>query len=305
MDHGRLIHELTLMLIYLSSWKEKSPDGDLTYSRKSYDEDVIKTLCDEGLISATHKAECVRLTEEGERRARRFAAPYGAFADMIDEIAARSQPISNVPAFEFRIDLELAEKRPCWRQVVVPADRTFAEFHDIIQSCFLWWNYHLYDFKLRSRGKQLEITDPEQNGIDAMFSLIKDSGNVERTDAHALSLDKVFPRSRTARYSYDYGDGWEHRIKLVRTISCYEGEMPVCTDGAGDAPPEDVGGAWGFEDFLRVIADESNPEHEDLSKWGKSQGFEHFSLDAVNRRMAKWHAGELIAEWDETHGIEQ
>ena len=68
MDHGRLIHELTLMLIYLSSWKEKSPDGDLTYSRKSYDEDVIKTLCDEGLISATHKAECVRLTEEGERQ---------------------------------------------------------------------------------------------------------------------------------------------------------------------------------------------------------------------------------------------
>ena len=115
----------------------------------------------------------------------------------------------------------------------------------------------------------------------------------------------MLPRSRTARYSYDYGDGWEHRIKLVRTISCYEGEMPVCTDGAGDAPPEDVGGAWGFEDFLHVIADESNPEHEDLSKWGKSQGFEHFSLDAVNRRMAKWHAGELIAEWDETHGIEQ
>ncbi|TYS17825.1 plasmid pRiA4b ORF-3 family protein [Rossellomorea vietnamensis] len=47
---------------------------------------------------------------------------------------------------------------------------------------------------------------------------------------------------------------------------------PVCTDGKGSAPPEDVGGEPGFEEFLRVINDKSHPENEHMAGWGEMQG---------------------------------
>ena len=56
--------------------------------------------------------------------------------------------------------------------------------------------------------------------VDAMFGMMF-GGSIPKTqvDAHHIRLDDVFPRTRIARYSYDYGDGWEHRVKLVETIA--------------------------------------------------------------------------------------
>lgn len=182
---------------------------------------------------------------------------------------------------------------------------TFAELHEAIQAAFLWWNYHLYDFELTSRGEKLRISDPDQGGVDAMFGMMF-GGSIPKTqvDAHDIRLDDVFPRTRIARYSYDYGDGWEHRVKLVETIACYEGEMPACTDGAGDAPPEDVGGPGGFGDFLRIAGDADDPERGHMVAWGESQFYEPFSLEAANRRIHAWRTGELLDEWDERHSGE-
>ncbi|WP_408612511.1 plasmid pRiA4b ORF-3 family protein [Glycomyces niveus] len=42
---------------------------------------------------------------------------------------------------------------------------------------------------------------------------------------------------------YDFGDGWDHRVKLEDTATAEEHRAyPYCVDGTGACPPEDCGG---------------------------------------------------------------
>ena len=296
MERKDLVRDMTLMLMYLTSWEEDTLDGTALRAWKSFDWDAMDSLREDGLVSCTNKAKSAWLTKAGAKKARELLATYETAIEMphrleslVDDVGPK---LEDAAAFRFRIDLDLGG-RECWREVVVPKTASFSLLHEVIQASLLWWDYHMYDFKLRTQGVQCEISDPARGCIDAMFSF--DAG-LKKLDAHTTALDEVFPRTRTATYSYDYGDGWTHRVKLVESIPRFEGEMPVCTDGAGDAPPEDVGGAWGFERFLKAITDESDPECESMREWGASQGFERFSLEAVNERMRKWGTGELFDE---------
>jgi hypothetical protein len=44
-------------------------------------------------------------------------------------------------------------------------------------------------------------------------------------------------------------------------------ELPWCTDRAGATPPEDCGGAPGYEDFVQAMKDLAHPEHEQMVQW--------------------------------------
>jgi hypothetical protein len=55
---------------------------------------------------------------------------------------------------------------------------------------------------------------------------------------------------RTLKYIYDFGDQWEHQIKLEKAWAPdSQIRLPRCIDGAGATPPEDCGGSPGCEDF--------------------------------------------------------
>lgn len=301
-----LIHDLTLMLLYLTSWEEKVPGGSVQRAWKSYDRATIDTLAKEGLLSTSKRSKSAHLTPEACRQAEVLVTLFDiTLEDVQNEIRKHMGELDGpMRAFVFRVELDLEGVATCWREIAVPANFTFDLLHQVIQSAFLWWGYHLYDFKLRSKGKDLFITNPVQGGVDAMFGPW-DSDRREMVDARDLTLDQVFPRTRKASYSYDYGDGWEHSIAFVRTEENYAGELPTCLDGEGDAPPEDVGGAGGFESFLSVMEDPENPDNDDLAAWAESQGFTPYTLEAVNKRMRDWGTGELFDEWDRLHGIEQ
>lgn len=86
-------------------------------------------------------------------------------------------------------------------------------------------------------------------------------------------------------YHYDFGDGWKHDIIVEKIIDDYDVNYPVCLSGEGDAPPEDVGGEPGYEQFLAIIADKEHPNYKNLNLWGIQQGYEPFDIDIVNRRM--------------------
>ena len=62
-------------------------------------------------------------------------------------------------------------------------------------------------------------------------------------------------------YMYDFGDGWTHRV-VVEEVLTYDRkrEYPRCVSGARACPPEDCGGAYGYQ---RLLAVRANPEHED------------------------------------------
>ncbi|MPM56921.1 hypothetical protein SDC9_103738 [bioreactor metagenome] len=37
--------------------------------------------------------------------------------------------------------------------------------------------------------------------------------------------------------------------------------------GQGACPPEDCGGAWGYENLKVVLSDKKNPEHKEMKEW--------------------------------------
>lgn len=71
------IKELTLMLLYLTSWKERGPAEQCPRSWKGYDFDILNALTDSDLIVGSYKSKSVYLTEDGVAEAKKLLASYG------------------------------------------------------------------------------------------------------------------------------------------------------------------------------------------------------------------------------------
>jgi hypothetical protein len=94
-------------------------------------------------------------------------------------------------------------------------------------------------------------------------------------------------------YTYDFGDDWEHDIRLEKVLPAeLQAGHPVCLAGKGACPPEDCGGAWGYTDLKATLADPSADEHEERLEWlglAEASDFDPaaFSIDEVNARLAR------------------
>jgi len=76
MAYDQTVKDLTLMLLYLTSWTEKVP-YDYQRSWKGYDFDVLNELADEGSINDSKRAKSVVVYEDGVIRAKDLLAKYG------------------------------------------------------------------------------------------------------------------------------------------------------------------------------------------------------------------------------------
>ncbi len=97
-------------------------------------------------------------------------------------------------------------------------------------------------------------------------------------------LDQAAAGQET-NYHYNFGDSWRHKIEVKRLIDDFEKNHPVCIDGEGAAPPEDVGGEGGFSQFLDIRANPDDSEYEYMEQWAASQGYESFNLEKMNQRL--------------------
>jgi hypothetical protein len=76
-SHETLLEELTLLVIYLSSWEEQlAPDRIVRQAWKGYLFEVLNALEEKGYIRQTSCAKSLTLTEEGERWAQELEARY-------------------------------------------------------------------------------------------------------------------------------------------------------------------------------------------------------------------------------------
>ncbi len=72
----------------------------------------------------------------------------------------------------------------------------------------------------------------------------------------------------TIVYEYDFGDSWRHDLVLEQILPMDpDRSYPLCLAGARAQPPEDVGGVWGYANFLEAIADPEHVEHAELLTW--------------------------------------
>ena len=73
---------------------------------------------------------------------------------------------------------------------------------------------------------------------------------------------------KSLKYLYDFGDGWEHSIRIERITDPVPGTAyPRLLEEVGRCPPEDVGGPWGYREFLDAIADPNHQEYPERLQW--------------------------------------
>jgi len=198
----------------------------------------------------------------------------------------------------YKIKIELTGSKPLiWRRVLVPEEITFERLHDVIQFAMGWGNDHLYDFNLKE--EKLRITSDEE--VIKEFEYYSKLKLTEKNDPNGyirkrleikpklsskVKIDKYLIKEKNIEYVYDFGDYWKHNITLEEIIEDYEYAYPMCIEGEGACPPEDVGGIYGYAEFLEIIKDEAHPQHEELKQWAEEVGYEEFNMDETNYSMA-------------------
>jgi hypothetical protein len=191
---------------------------------------------------------------------------------------SRSAKLKPERWYQFKVTL-LESQPPIWRRIVAP-DETLDQFHEHLQTAMGWTNSHLHQFEIEGRL----YGDPEllDDGMD----------DVEFVDSRLIKLSDLMggrKRLKQFLYTYDFGDGWEHVIEFEQEIpSAVGGEAPSCLDGQRACPPEDVGGVWGYEEFLAAIRDPEHEEHNSYVEWiGGAFDPEAFSAAAATRAMRR------------------
>jgi Plasmid pRiA4b ORF-3-like protein len=165
-------------------------------------------------------------------------------------------------------------KPPVWRRLEVPSGFTLSRLHECVQRAFGWAGCHLWRFA--TPGGEFGDPDPE----------------LGHRSASARNLRDVAPRiGDRIRYTYDFGDDWEHEIAVEDIRPAERGvAYPRCTAGRRACPPEDCGGIWGYQELLEILADPRHPEHVERLDWlglGSATEFDPaaFDLDEVNRAL--------------------
>lgn len=117
-------------------------------------------------------------------------------------------------AYELRIIL--ADVRPpIWRQVRVPEAWTLNR-----QKVMGWKSYHLHEWVVA--GHRYGVPDPEAEDREVLH---------EQT----VRLRDVAPvEGMLFTYVYDFGDNWEHEVRVERILSS-PGDVPYAGRGTGCA----------------------------------------------------------------------
>ncbi|WP_265113012.1 plasmid pRiA4b ORF-3 family protein [Herbaspirillum sp. alder98] len=94
---------------------------------------------------------------------------------------------------------------------------------------------------------------------------------------------------RELMYEYDFGDGWSHRVVVEQMREGHPAwSGSLCTAGERACPPEDVGGPWGYVEFLSAMADPAHEGHLDVLTWiGGVFDPEGFDINAANDRIRR------------------
>ncbi len=198
-------------------------------------------------------------------------------ADPLDPVVRTAGPPPPRPdragvGYELEVRLCEVADPPVRRRLEVPADLTLDRLHEVVQAAMGWENAHMHVFAHRTG--HYGAPDPE----------------LGHQDEAAVAVSRVLAEvGDRIRYTYDFGDGWDHDITLKNIVPVGD---PVCTDGEGACPPEDCGGPWGYEDLKATLADPAAEGHADLLDWlglTAAADFDpaRFSTEDVNRALSR------------------
>ena len=169
------------------------------------------------------------------------------------------------------------------RRLEVPLSLKLDRLHTVLQVALGWTNSHLYEFRIKDI--RFGIPDPDWDGgtgpLDARKATLRDI--LEDTGA------------RSFKYLYDFGDGWEHSIKIEKiTPAIDETGYPQLLEASGRCPPEDVGGPWGYSEAREALADPNNERHKEIVEWW---GGSILDIDTVDITAIETGLFKLSRRW--------
>ncbi|MGO9109673.1 MAG: plasmid pRiA4b ORF-3 family protein [Thermoguttaceae bacterium] len=195
--------------------------------------------------------------------------------------AKRKEPKAKTSAatvFQFKITLQGVDP-PIWRRIQTKGC-TLDKLHEHIQTAMGWTNSHLHQFKIGG----VIYGDPQ---------LLYEGWEDEAPPVNSLrtKLSKIVPKDGTRfrfDYEYDFGDGWEHEILFEGFLPSDKGVLyPLCVDGERACPPEDVGGTYGYQDYVKAMANPRHKRHKEFLQWNGPFDPEKFDAQAATKEIRK------------------
>ena len=175
-----------------------------------------------------------------------------------DQAIAQSHrlPVADT-VYQFKITLQESHP-PIWRRIAVQ-DCTLDKLHEHIQTAMGWTNSHLHHFRIN-----------DQLYGDPML-MQETFEEMEYKDSTTTKISDLMPKTGKRfrfQYEYDFGDSWEHEVLFEGVVRAESKvKYPLCLEGARACPPEDVGGVWGYADFVEAIQNPDHEEHEGMLEW--------------------------------------
>lgn len=151
----------------------------------------------------------------------------------------------------------------------------------MLQAAMGWTNGHLHGFTI----DEINYSEPDPDFHDPQYD-----------DERRVRLDEVCPRAGTRfLYAYDFGDCWEHDILVEKVLPAEPGvDYPRCLAGERCRPPEDIGGVYGYEDFLEAIRNPNHEDHAQCLEWvGEEFDPEEFDIDVVNGMLSDYKSLDM------------
>jgi hypothetical protein len=227
---------------------------------------IITTLPTE--TDAAPQIESVELTKTVKKKATRTTKKMASTTEV-------------EPRYVVQLCITLLDTKPkIWRRIQVE-DCTLDQLHAHIQTAMGWGNSHLHHFWI----------DGKRFGDPGLLNDDFDSDD-KLHDSTKIMLSELLVKKRedfAFGYEYDFGDSWEHEIVFEGLVPAEQGaKYPRCIEGKRACPPDDCGGAPGFENFLFVMADRKHPDHRDLKDWyGGKFDAEKFDPAKATKEMKK------------------
>jgi len=210
-----------------------------------------------GSLSAADAAQLLALIQA------QGGALGAAYASTTPAVEKRRHPKRRQPTYyRLRVDLNGA-KPPIWRRLDLASDLTLDKVHVALQAAFDWAGGHLHEFRADDAYVQAERFLDEY--------MLEGHDGTPETD---VRLDQVLhsPGDRL-HYVYDFGDNWEHTLKLEE-VAPRPASAPLArvVGGRRTAPPDDCGGIYGYQELIEALGDPTHPQHGEMSQWWQEYG---------------------------------
>lgn len=171
--------------------------------------------------------------------------------------------MTEVKKHTYQLTAELKDFRPrIWRRFLIDANLPLSElgyalivmFERTASHLFHFWHPNNYDLYY-----ECACSEPADSlGFGAV--------HFKTIDARNVKISKVLPEvGKSLNFEYDFGDGWNFKIKLEKILDEKHGIEIL--RGAGYGIIEDCGGVGGLERIVELCNSRFGQEYEEFVAW--------------------------------------